>query len=132
MANMNVDSEADVSVQMTMVQYRCMKSDLDNEASTAAEDGRPLTAQFGSATGVAAYRRLVKQDGRSLDSGAYPGDDELVTITLSRQQWSFAVHALDHWALVTEENNGDLELQRCVREIIVTQMGEEPIPWQFD
>lgn len=121
-------------VPMTVQQWHHIDGSVDNEVSTAAEDGRDDIVEVGHAVREAGWDQVAHWTPGVPGSGAWPPNDELVTVTLTRLQWSFVVRVLDHWEAVDQDvdPDGDREFWPALREIIVAHTGDVLTEWQLN
>ncbi|WP_344604916.1 hypothetical protein [Streptomyces glaucus] len=121
------ESAVDVSVEMTMLQWHHIDGGMDNEVSTAAEDGRDDIIEMGDAVREAGWSQVAGWTPGVPGSGRWPPNDERVTVTLTRKQWRFVVRVLDYWEAVSRRTHpaADRRFWPVLREIIVARVGGE-------
>ncbi|MFF9756784.1 hypothetical protein ACF1FC_29100 [Streptomyces sp. NPDC014344] len=114
-----------ISVEMTVLQWHHIDGGVDNEVSTAAEDGRDDIIETGHAVREAGWSQVAGWIAGVPGSGRWPPNDERATVTLSRKQWRFVVRVLDHWESVGRPA-GNREFWPVLRGIILAGVGDEP------
>lgn len=105
---MNPPSErdAELPISMTMWQWHMIDGTVDNEVGTRYDrsDWEDIR-DTGLSVREAGWYQVAGMTPGVPGSGSWPPKDEVVTVRLTRDQWSWVVSVLEHWAQVSERRD---------------------------
>ncbi|MFD1044138.1 hypothetical protein ACFQ1S_00275 [Kibdelosporangium lantanae] len=97
----------------------------DNEVNTRAEEGDEQFVSIGLSARQAGWDQVMT------GPNTRPPDDQIVTVTLTIDQWGLVASSLDIWVSITENSHAPegAATARLIREAVSTQAGQQLPAW---
>ncbi|KAB2369630.1 hypothetical protein [Actinomadura montaniterrae] len=98
------EQDAELAISLPMRQWHIIDGTVDNEINSRYE--RPDWEDIrtvGMTIREAGWHQVAGMTPGTPRSGAWPPDDEVVTVKLPRSCWRWVVAVLEHWAQVSDE-----------------------------
>jgi hypothetical protein len=120
-----VEREAGFAVELPTLQWQVIDGVVDNEVNTRAEEGDERFVDVGLSVREAGWDQVTGE------SRTWPPGEQIVTVTLSLEQWGLVVSSLDILTSirVDETTGNDAEAPRTIRGVISAQVGERLPEW---
>jgi hypothetical protein len=118
------------AVELTTRQWQVVDAAVDNEVNTRAEEGDERFVDVGLGVRQAGWDQVTGE------SRTWPPGAQVVTMTLSLEQWGLVVSSLNVLMSIQDDDNtgDDAATPGAIREMISTQVGarlpEWPMPHQ--
>ncbi|MEH0821948.1 MULTISPECIES: hypothetical protein [unclassified Micromonospora] len=129
------DATPGYTVGLTTRQWQIIDRTVDNEVSVEAENGDPRgVVDVGVQVRVAGWDQVAHWTPGVPGSGSWPSDGQVVSVTLSSDQWALVCSSLTRWAKVSE-GLGEIErasASRAIRDLVVAQVREPDSMWGAD
>ncbi|KAA2255247.1 hypothetical protein F0L68_28935 [Solihabitans fulvus] len=90
--------EQETPVRLTTRQWQVIDAVVDNEVSTRAEEGDEEFVATGHLVREAGWDQVAHWTPGVAGSETWPPADQVVTMTLTRDQWGLVLSSLDIWA----------------------------------
>jgi hypothetical protein len=120
-----VGRDARLAVELTTRQWQVVDAVVDNEVNTRAEEGDERFVDVGLGVRQAGWDQVTGE------SRTWPPGEQVVTVTLSLEQWGLIVSSLDIlMSIRDDETSGDdAEAPDTIREMISAQAGKRLPEW---
>ncbi len=110
---------------MPMWQWHYVDGTVDNEVGTRAEEPDTENVRaIGHSVREAGWDQVAHWTPGAPGSGAWPPNDEIVSVKLTRGQWRWVASVLDDWSQVANsiEHWEEARGQRAVRDLIRSRL----------
>ena len=121
------DSPGSYTVELTTRQWQIIDGTMDNEVSVEAENGDPRgVVHVGRQVRVAGWDQVAHWTPGVPGSGSWPPDGQVVSVTMSSDQWALVCSALIRWADVSERLGKveDATTSRAIHDLVVAQVSK--------
>jgi hypothetical protein len=117
--------DARLAVELTTRQWQVVDAVVDNEVNTRAEEGDERFVDVGLGVRQAGWDQVTGE------SRTWPSGEQVVTVTLSLEQWGLVVSSLDVLMSIRDDETtgNDAEAPGVIREMISTQVGTRLPEW---
>lgn len=117
--------DAGCAVELVTRQWQVIDAVVDNEVNTRAEEGDERFVTVGLSVREAGWDQVLG------GSGTWPPDDQVVTVTLTLDQWGLVVSSLDILIDIGADRaeSEDAVSPRVIREVVSAQVGEHLPEW---
>jgi hypothetical protein len=115
-----LEGDAGFAVQLTTRQWQVVDAVVDNEVNTRAEEGDERFVAVGLSVREAGWDQVTGE------TRTWPPDEQIVTVTLSLEQWGLVVSSLDILTSIqiNDTTGDDAEAPRTLREVIFHPGGQ--------
>lgn len=115
--------DTEFAVELATRQWQVVDAVVDNEVNTRAEEGDHRFVDIGLSVREAGWDQVTGE------SRTWPPGDQIVTVTLSLEQWGLVVSSLDIVTNLGADETADdaAEAPGAIREVISGQVGK-PLP----
>jgi hypothetical protein len=116
---------ATYAVQLATRQWHIIDGVIDNEVNTRAEEGDEQFVNTGLDVRQAGWDQVMT------GPNTWPPDDQIVTVTLTVDQWGLVASSLDIWVSITEHSHAPegAATARLIREVVSTQASQQLPAW---
>lgn len=113
--------DAELSISLPMWQWHIIDGTTDNEINTQYErpDWEEIRA-IGTSVREAGWHQVAGSTPGVRRSGTWPPADEIVTVRLPRDRWSWVISVLEYWAGVSDDMHEpeDAAQSRAIGDLI--------------
>jgi hypothetical protein len=126
------DGGARYPVTLTTRQWQIIDATIDNEVSVEMVDLDPRgVADTGRRIREAGWRQVAGWTPTAAELGAWPPDDQVVSVELTVPEWRLVLSWLDRWSSVDEAtgDHGQAATSRALRDVVSAQLRQQVPGW---
>jgi hypothetical protein len=127
MSSQASEQNAGYPVKLTTRQWQVIDAVVDNEVNTRAEEGDADFVNTGRGVREAGWDQVAHWTPGTPGSGTWPPVEQIVTVTLTSDQWSLVVLSLDIWAEISQDtdNHENALAPRAIRLLVSAQVDDQ-------